>query len=130
MAAFGGGLVEVSGLPREAVTQRVPLDAQVVGQLALARLPLSALDELNDSDSPTARPAPSHDPEGRARLPLPVAGVDEDDRRGASHRLADYVWPRSAGKPHGNCRDAVPDPRSPRRRHDARREARFGPCSA
>src|SRR5437870_6859588 len=110
MAALGSCLVEVGRLPREAVAQRVPLDAQVVGQLALARLPLPALDELDDSDGPTSGPAPSHDPEGRARLPLPVAGVDEDDRRGASHRFADYVWPRSAGKPHGNCRDAVPDP--------------------
>src|SRR5256885_15319953 len=86
MAALGGRLVEVGGLPGEAVAQRVPLDAQVVGQLALARLPLPALDELDDSDGPPSGPAPSHDPERRARLPLPVAGVDEDDRRGTRHR--------------------------------------------
>src|SRR5687767_13385725 len=85
MAALGRRLVEVGGLPGEPVAQGVPLDAEVVGQLALARLPLPALDELDDAHPPASGPAPAHDPEGGRGLALAVAGVDEDDRLGPGH---------------------------------------------
>src|SRR5436305_5216495 len=72
--ALGRRLVQIGGLPGEAVAQGVPLDAEVVGQLALARLPLAALAELDHADPPAASPAPAHHPEGGRRLALPVAG--------------------------------------------------------
>src|SRR5204863_3328136 len=54
-------------------------DAEVVGQLALAGLPLPALDELHHAHVPAPSPAPAHDPERGRALALPVAGVHEDD---------------------------------------------------
>ena len=48
----------------EAVAESAPFDAEVVGQLALAGLPLAALDELDDGHVPAPGPASRHDSEG------------------------------------------------------------------
>jgi hypothetical protein len=85
VAAFGLCLVEVGRLPREPVAEGVPLDAEMVGQLALARLPLATLDELDDPDPPAPGPPPGHHPEGGRGLPLAMPGVEEDDGVGAGH---------------------------------------------
>src|SRR5829696_749016 len=85
MPALGDGLVHVGRFTRESVAQRVPLDPEVVGQLALARLPLAALDELHHADAPAAGPAPAHHAEGGRALALPGAGVHQEDRRCPCH---------------------------------------------
>ena len=51
----------------------------MTGQLLLTHLPVAALHELHHADPPAPRPAAPHDPEGGGRLPLAVAGVDDDD---------------------------------------------------
>src|SRR5436309_1462984 len=85
VAALGRRLVEVGRLPGEAVTQGVPLDVEMVGELALTDLPLTTLDELDDAHPPASGPGPSHDAEGGRRLPLAVPGVHQDDGIGACH---------------------------------------------
>src|SRR5205823_10422939 len=85
VAALGDGLVHVGRLPREAVAERVPLDAEMIGELAFTGLPLAALDELHHADTPAPRPAPSHHAEGGRALALAIAGVHEHDRLGAGH---------------------------------------------
>ena len=85
MPALGCGLVEVGRLPREAVAEGLPLDVEVVGQLALAGLPLATLDELHDTDPPPAGPSARHHAERGTRLALPVPGVEQHDRLDARH---------------------------------------------
>ena len=64
VAALGRRLVEVGRLPREAVAQGVPLDTEMVGELALTDLPLPTLHELDHADPPASGPGPSHHAEG------------------------------------------------------------------
>ena len=71
--ALGDGLVvlEVRRIPREALAQRVPVDAELPADLLLADLPLAALDELQDDDRPAHGDRRSITPNAALLLPLP-----------------------------------------------------------
>ena len=99
MHVLRGRLVQVQRLPREAVAERPPVDAEMLGKLGLTGVPLAALHELDDADRPPSSPAPAHDAEGRRGLPLPVTGVDEDDRLGTCHAAEATVSPAEQGTP-------------------------------
>ena len=97
LSPTGGGVGtiggEVVGVPREPVTEGVPVDAELPTDLLLADLPVAGLDELHDGDVPSAGDGPDHHPESRRRLALAVAGVHDDQRVGA----AQFVGPRILG---------------------------------
>ena len=89
----GEGLVvdEVVGVPREAVADGEPLDAELAAELLLADLPLAALDELHDRDRPAAGDAPDHDAERGRALALAVARVDDHHRRRPPQPVGDRI---------------------------------------
>ena len=60
----------------------VPGDAERLGCLLLADLPLARLHELEDPDRPVLGPAAQHQPEGSRRLALALAGVHDQPRLG------------------------------------------------
>ena len=76
-------VLEIVGVPREAVAERLPVDAELAADLLLADLPVAALDELHDGDLPVAGQRAQHHAERRRALALAVAGVDEHQRFGA-----------------------------------------------
>jgi hypothetical protein len=65
-------VLEVVGVPREAVAERIPVDTELSTDLLLADLPVAALDELHDRHPPVARQRPQHDPNAAELLPLPL----------------------------------------------------------
>src|SRR4029077_2604624 len=89
LARHGLGALHVARVPREAVADRPPLDAQPRCRVALAGLPAVGLDELNDADLPSARHRAHRGAERSGRLAFAVAGVDYHQRR------------RLAGRPRG-----------------------------
>src|SRR5699024_8546057 len=82
----GDGLVEgeVLGQPGEALALGPPVDAELTADLLLTGVPGPRLEELDDGDGPAAADAANDDAHGGGGLALTVAGVDEDERRGAS----------------------------------------------
>src|SRR5690606_22327813 len=70
----------------EPVAERPPVHPQLTGDLLLADAPFPRLEELDDRHLPAAGDGAHHGPERRGRLPLPVTGVDEDERRCAFGR--------------------------------------------
>ena len=58
-------VLEVRRIPREAVPERVPVDAELAAHLLLADLPVAALDELQHGDVPVDGETAQHHPERR-----------------------------------------------------------------
>src|SRR5690606_11520446 len=82
----GTALVHVLRVPGEPVAERPPVHPELTGDLLLADAPFSRLEELDDRHLPAAGDGAHHGPERCGRLPLPVTGVDEDERRCAFGR--------------------------------------------
>ena len=86
--------VEIVGVPREAVTERMPLDAELPPDLLLTDLPVARLDELAHRHRPVDGEGSQHHTERRRALALAVAGVDQHERVGAPQPVGPGVLGR------------------------------------
>src|SRR5260370_35621961 len=76
------GALHALRIPREAVAQRPPLDAEADCAIALPDLPAVRLDELDHAHLPTPRDCAQGGAECGGRPPLAVAGVQAHARAG------------------------------------------------